>query len=48
MYEVGRYANVNIMGTSKLLDLLSRGSDVERVIVASSCAVYGEGRIRLR
>jgi dTDP-L-rhamnose 4-epimerase len=44
MYEVGRYADVNIMGTSKLLNLLSTGSDVERVIVASSRAVYGEGK----
>jgi dTDP-L-rhamnose 4-epimerase len=44
MYEVGRYADVNIMGTSRLLDLLSRGSEVQRVIIASSRAVYGEGK----
>ena len=44
MYEVARYTDVNIMGTSKLLDMLARGSDVERVIVASSRAIYGEGK----
>jgi len=47
MYEVGRYADVNIMGTSKLLNLLSTGSDVERVIVASSRGVWRR-EIRLR
>ena len=44
MYEVTRYADVNITGTCKLLDLLAIGRDVERVIVASSRAVYGEGK----
>jgi dTDP-L-rhamnose 4-epimerase len=44
MYEVVRYADVNIMGTSKLLDLLARGRGIERVIVASSRAIYGEGK----
>jgi dTDP-L-rhamnose 4-epimerase len=44
MYEVGRYADVNILGTSKLLDLLLKASHVERIIVASSRAVYGEGK----
>lgn len=44
MYEVGKYTDVNIMGTSRLLDLLSSSSRVERVIVASSRAIYGEGK----
>jgi len=44
MYEVGRYTDVNIMGTAKLLELLSSCSCVERIIIASSRAIYGEGK----
>ena len=44
MYAVSRYCDTNVQGTSVLLDLLSRGGhSVERVVVASSRAVYGEG-----
>lgn len=45
MYEVGRYTDVNIGGTSLLLDILAKGERaVERIVVASSRAIYGEGR----
>ncbi len=44
MYEIGRYTEVNIGGTSRLLDLISRGCHANRIIVASSRAVYGEGK----
>lgn len=44
MYEVSRYTDVNIMGTSSLLELLSNNSRLERIIVASSRAIYGEGK----
>jgi dTDP-L-rhamnose 4-epimerase len=45
MYEVERYTDVNIGGTSKLLDLLAKEKhNVRRIVVASSRAVYGEGR----
>jgi dTDP-L-rhamnose 4-epimerase len=45
MYEVARYTDVNIGGTAKLLDLLANGKHrVRRIVVASSRAVYGEGR----
>jgi dTDP-L-rhamnose 4-epimerase len=45
MYEVTKYEQVNIAGTSLLYDLLARSPNhgVERVVVASSRAVYGEG-----
>ena len=45
MYEVAQYEQVNLAGTALLYDLLSknRGYSVERIIVASSRAIYGEG-----
>jgi dTDP-L-rhamnose 4-epimerase len=44
MYAVTRYADVNVMGTAALLQVLvdARGS-VRRLVVASSRSVYGEG-----
>ncbi len=45
MYEVRRYTDVNIGGTAVLLDrLAARKHEVRRVVVASSRAVYGEGK----
>ena len=45
MYEVGRYADTNVGGTALMLDLLANGRhDVAKVVVASSRALYGEGR----
>jgi len=45
MYEIERYVNVNVMGTAILLDILTnREHNVRKVIVASSRAIYGEGR----
>jgi dTDP-L-rhamnose 4-epimerase len=47
MYEVWQYTDVNIGGTAKLLDLLAKEKhNVRRMVVASSRAVYGEGRYR--
>lgn len=48
MYEVERYSRSNLAGTSMLLDLLANRSadSVERLIVASSRAIYGEGAYR--
>ena len=44
MYDISRYVSVNIDGTAALLDLIAEGkTSVEKVIVASSRAVYGEG-----
>lgn len=48
MYEVVRYQSVNIGGTANLMDYLvnSRESAVRKVVVASSRAIYGEGKYR--
>jgi dTDP-L-rhamnose 4-epimerase len=42
MYEVERYTSVNNLGTAALLQLLIE-KPVERLIVASSMSLYGEG-----
>lgn len=48
MYEVSRYGRTNLTGTTELCDLLVRGAGkkVERLVVASSRAIYGEGAYR--
>lgn len=47
MYEIRRYSDVNVGGTALLLDRLANQThDVGRVIVASSRAIYGEGKYR--
>ncbi len=45
MYEIADYTSVNNLGTAVLLEELSR-RPVERLVVASSMSVYGEGRYR--
>ena len=45
MYRVDQYARVNVGGTALLLDVLAnRPHRVQRVLVASSRAIYGEGK----
>jgi dTDP-L-rhamnose 4-epimerase len=48
MYEVARYERTNLTGTALLYDLLAKtsGNKVERVVVASSRSIYGEGAYR--
>lgn len=52
MYEIDRYVDVNARGTSLLLDMLAKkeaGSEsVRRIVVASSRAIYGEGKYQGR
>jgi len=44
MYEINRYTDVNIMGTSNLFDMmLKEKMTVKKFILASSRSVYGEG-----
>lgn len=45
MYEVARYEQVNLAGTALLYDLLAKSPrhGIERIVVASSRAIYGEG-----
>ena len=45
MYQIEKYSSVNIQGTSILLDILAnQANTVEKVIIASSRAIYGEGK----
>ncbi|MCH5228537.1 MAG: NAD-dependent epimerase/dehydratase family protein [Muribaculaceae bacterium] len=45
MYEIEKYVDVNIGGTAILLDILANEkTNVKRVVVAESRAIYGEGR----
>lgn len=48
MYSVARYEQVNGMGTALLLDLLVNDAQrtVRKLVVASSRAIYGEGKYR--
>lgn len=45
MYQVARYTEVNSLGTAVLLEALAQ-RPVERLIVASSMSLYGEGAYR--
>lgn len=45
MYEVQKYVDTNINGTAILLDyLVNQKHEVQKVIIASSRAIYGEGK----
>lgn len=45
MYEIYRYTDVNINGTSNMLEILTNEQhSIKKVIVASSRAIYGEGK----
>jgi dTDP-L-rhamnose 4-epimerase len=47
MYAIRHYADVNVGGTALLLDLIANERfPVRRLVVASSRAVYGEGKYR--
>lgn len=45
MYDIENYVNVNIGGTAILLNILANESyKIKKIIVASSRAIYGEGK----
>lgn len=45
MYEISHYMGVNTQGTAILLQaLLNRKNQVEKLVVASSMSIYGEGK----
>lgn len=47
MYSICHYTDVNIAGTANLLELIASGkTNISQVVVASSRAVYGEGKYR--
>lgn len=44
MYEINRYTDINIMGTSNLFEVILKNNlAVKKIILASSRSVYGEG-----
>ena len=50
MYEIERYTQENVLGTAMLMQQLvdTKGHGIERVLLASSRSVYGEGSYVLR
>jgi dTDP-L-rhamnose 4-epimerase len=47
MYEINRYMEANTLGTARLLELLAQGVfKVDKLVVASSMSIYGEGAYR--
>ena len=45
MYEAEKYNDVNIIGTANMLDLLAnKNHQIEKMLIASSRAIYGEGK----
>lgn len=47
MYEIEKYNRVNVSGTALLLDILvNKTHNVKKFVLASSRAVYGEGKYR--
>lgn len=45
MYQIKKYTDVNIGGTALMLDLMANNkTKVKKVVVASSRAIYGEGK----
>lgn len=49
MYEIKKYCDVNIGGTALLLDILTNQKhSIKKIIVASSRAIYGEGKYKCK
>jgi dTDP-L-rhamnose 4-epimerase len=45
MYESKKYKDVNILGTNYMLEILSNSRhNIKKIIIASSRAIYGEGK----
>lgn len=45
MYEIKKYCDVNVGGTALLLDILTnKKHTIQKIVVASSRAIYGEGK----
>ena len=45
MYEIEKYTDVNVKGTSIFLDILANElHDVKKIVIASSRSIYGEGK----
>ena len=47
MYEIEKYNDVNIIGTSNMLEVLSTSNHlIKKIILSSSRSVYGEGKYK--
>ena len=47
MYEIERYTSINALGTAILLEeVVERRGTIEKLLVASSMSIYGEGQYR--
>src|SRR5215210_7121676 len=47
MYEIERYTSINTLGAAVLLEeVVERRDRIERLLVASSMSIYGEGQYR--
>ena len=48
MYQINKYTDVNLVGTSLMLDLLSNNKNynIKKIIIASSRSIYGEGKYK--
>lgn len=47
MYEIEKYSDVNIKGTSNMLEVLSTSNhSIKKIILSSSRSVYGEGKYK--
>ena len=45
MYEIEEYTEVNTLGTARILDIIANEEiDLEKIVVASSMSIYGEGQ----
>src|SRR3546814_13697639 len=48
MYEIARYCQTNVTGTGVLIEEIQEaGAAIQKVVVASSRAIYGEGKYLL-
>ena len=43
MYEIADYTSVNNLGTAVLLEGMLKQKNIQRMVVASSMSIYGEG-----
>ncbi len=50
MYEINRYNEVNVMGTSNIFQAISSEykNSIKKIVLASSRAVYGEGKYQCK
>lgn len=47
MYEIEQYVDINTLGTARILDIIvNQDIDLQKIVVASSMSIYGEGAYR--